>query len=222
VLRLVKVSKTYHTKFVQTAALSDISLDLREGEFVSITGPSGSGKSTLLNLLGLLEDFDHGQYELLGSDVTHLGDRARAWLRNRHFGFVFQAFQLIGSLTAVENVELPLRYRRMSQSQRRTAAMAALEKVGLTARSAHYPGQMSGGQQQRVALARALVVEPKLLLADEPTGNLDRQMSQGVLELMKQINATGTAILLITHDSELASSAHRCVRLVDGRVAVDA
>jgi putative ABC transport system ATP-binding protein len=221
-LRLEKVSKSYRTKFVQTAAVNDISLDVKEREFVSITGPSGSGKSTLLNVIGLLEDFDQGRYELLGSDVTRLSDRARAWLRNRHIGFVFQSFHLINNLTAVENVELPLRYRRLSQKERRKAALTALDKVGLTARSAHYPGQMSGGQQQRVAVARALVVEPKLLLADEPTGNLDRQMSQGVLELLRQINAAGTAIILITHDPELASCAHRRVSLLDGRIAAEA
>jgi putative ABC transport system ATP-binding protein len=220
-LRLKGLTKVFRTRYVETFALRDVSLEVGAGEFLSITGPSGSGKSTLLNVLGLLEGFTGGSYEFDGVDVRNLGDQAQSRLRNEAIGFVFQAFHLVPTLTASENVALPLHYRGLRRKEQAAQAAAALARVGLESRKFHYPAELSGGQQQRVAIARALVGDPKLLLADEPTGNLDQEMSRGVLDLLESINAAGTAVVLVTHDPELAAAARHCVHLIDGQVAVE-
>lgn len=221
-LRLKGLSKVFRTRYLETYALREVSLIVEAGEFLSITGPSGSGKSTLLNVLGLLEGFTAGSYEFDGVDVSSLDDQARSRLRNQSIGFVFQAFHLVPSLTVSENVALPLHYRGLGRREQAARVADALARVGLQSRQLHYPAQLSGGQQQRVAIARALVGGPRLLLADEPTGNLDREMSLGVLELLESIHAAGTAIVLVTHDTELAAAARRSIHVIDGQVAVGA
>ena len=219
-LQMQSVSKVFRTEQVETHALRSLDLHVREGEFVAVTGPSGSGKTTFLNIAGLLETFTRGQYLLDGQDVSHLGDDARSRLRNQKIGFIFQGFNLIPDLNLFDNCDVPLRYRGMPGNERRLRIEEALSNVGLGSRMKHYPAELSGGQQQRVAIARALAGEPKLLLADEPTGNLDSQMARGVMELLEQINAAGTTIVMVTHDPELAARAQRNVHIVDG-VATD-
>ena len=217
-LTMAKVSKTYRTDTVQTHALRDFSLQIEEGEFVAVTGPSGSGKTTFLNIAGLLEAFDSGAYSLDGRDVANLRDRDLSRLRNEKIGFIFQSFNLIPDIDVFDNVDVPLRYRGFGGAQRKQCIEAALERVGLAGRAKHLPSQLSGGQQQRAGIARALAGDPRFLLADEPTGNLDSQMAHGVLELLEEINAAGTTIVMVTHDPELAKRAKREVRLLDGVV----
>ncbi len=219
-LEMRKVSKVYRTAMVETHALRSLDLHVREGEFVAVTGPSGSGKTTFLNIAGLLETFSEGDYLLDGENVRGMSDDARSRLRNRKIGFIFQGFNLIPDLNLFDNVDVPLRYRGLSASDRKARIEKALGEVGLSSRMRHYPAELSGGQQQRVAIARALAGEPRLLLADEPTGNLDSQMARGVMELLEQINAAGTTIVMVTHDPELAARAQRNVHIVDG-VATD-
>ena len=215
-LTMTNVSKTYRTDTVQTHALRDFSLRIDEGDFVAVTGPSGSGKTTFLNIAGLLETFDGGAYELDGRDVANLSDNEISRLRNEKIGFIFQNFNLIPDLDVFDNVDVPLRYRGFGAAERKRRIDEALQRVGLAGRAKHLPAQLSGGQQQRVGVARALAGEPRFLLADEPTGNLDSQMAQGVLDLLEEINAAGTTIVMVTHDPELAARAKREVRLRDG------
>ncbi|MGV8941012.1 MAG: ABC transporter ATP-binding protein [Lysobacter sp.] len=215
-LHMQAVTKVYRTELVETHALRALDLHVREGEFVAVTGPSGSGKTTLLNIAGLLETFTGGVYKLDGEDVSTLSDDARSKLRNRKIGFIFQSFNLIPDLNLFDNVDVPLRYRGMSATERKQRIEGALSRVGLGSRMKHYPAELSGGQQQRAAIARALAGSPRLLLADEPTGNLDSQMARGVLEMLEEINAEGTTIVMVTHDPELAARAQRNVHIVDG------
>jgi putative ABC transport system ATP-binding protein len=215
-LEMRQVSKVYRTELVETHALRALDLHVREGEFVAVTGPSGSGKTTFLNIAGLLETFTGGTYTLDGQDVRGLSDDARSKLRNQKIGFIFQGFNLIPDLNLFDNVDVPLRYRGFDAADRRQRIEKALSQVGLGSRMKHYPTELSGGQQQRAAIARALAGSPKLLLADEPTGNLDSQMARGVLELLEEINAAGTTIVMVTHDPELAARAQRNVHIVDG------
>ncbi len=219
-LHMKDVSKVYRTEMIETHALRDFNIHVREGEFLAVTGPSGSGKTTFLNIAGLIEDFSRGEYRLDGVDVTGLGDDARSRLRNEKIGFIFQGFNLIADLNVFDNVDVPLRYRGLSSSERRRRIDAALERVGLASRKRHYPAELSGGQQQRAAIARAVAGDPRLLLADEPTGNLDSQMAREVMELLEQLNAGGATVVIVTHDSELAARAQRNVHIVDG-VATD-
>ena len=210
------VTKVYRTEVVETHALRSLDLHVCEGEFVAVTGPSGSGKTTFLNIAGLLESFTGGTYKLDGEDVSGLSDDARSKLRNQKIGFIFQSFNLIPDLNLFDNVDVPLRYRGMSASERKQRIEDALARVGLGSRMKHYPAELSGGQQHRAAIARALAGSPRLLLADEPTGNLDSQMARGVLEMLEEINAAGTTIVMVTHDPELAARAQRNVHIVDG------
>jgi putative ABC transport system ATP-binding protein len=198
--------------------LRELDLKINAGEFVAITGPSGSGKTTFLNVTGLLEEFDAGSYILDGNDVSKLSDDKRSDIRNEKIGFIFQSFNLIPDLNVADNVDVPLRYRRFNAAERNRRVAAALERVGLTSRAKHLPAQLSGGQQQRVAIARALAGEPRVILADEPTGNLDTTMSMQVMELLEAINAAGTTIVMVTHNPELAARAHRNVHIIDGRL----
>ncbi len=217
-LKMSHLAKVYRTEVVETYALRDLSLTVREGEFVAVTGPSGSGKTTFLNVAGLLETPSGGEYVLDGEDVSRLGDDARSRIRNQKIGFIFQAFNLIPDLNVFDNVDVPLRYRRFAAAERRRRILDALERVGLSARARHYPAELSGGQQQRVAIARALAGSPRLLLADEPTGNLDTQMARGVMELLEGIHREGATIVMVTHDPELAVRAQRNVHIIDGQV----
>ncbi|HKZ74513.1 MAG TPA: ABC transporter ATP-binding protein [Steroidobacteraceae bacterium] len=218
-LRMQNISKIYRTDLIETHALRDFSLDVNGGEFVAVTGPSGSGKTTFLNVAGLLEAFEKGAYVLDDEDVSRLSDDARSRLRNEKLGFIFQSFNLIPDLDIYDNVDVPLRYRRMKASDRHTRITSALEIVGLASRMKHMPSQLSGGQQQRAAIARAIAGDPKFLLADEPTGNLDSLMARQVLDLLEQINEMGTTVIMVTHDPELARRAHRNVHIVDGQLS---
>ena len=218
-LRMNNLSKVYRTHMIETHALRGFDIHVREGEFVAVTGPSGSGKTTFLNIAGLLEEFTDGTYLLDGVEVRGLSDDARSRLRNEKIGFIFQGFNLIPDLNLFDNVDVPLRYRGLNAAERKRRIEDALGKVGLASRARHYPAELSGGQQQRVAIARALAGSPRLLLADEPTGNLDTQMARGVMELLEQINAEGTTIVMVTHDPELAARAARNVHIVDGQVS---
>ena len=217
-LSMQHISKVYRTDLVETHALRDFSVDVGDGEFVAVTGPSGSGKTTFLNIAGMLESFTSGTYMLDGEDVSGLNDNDRSKIRNRKIGFIFQSFNLIPDLDLFDNVDVPLRYRGMKASERKERIQHALETVGLASRMKHVPAQLSGGQQQRVAIARALAGEPRFLLADEPTGNLDSLMARQVLDLLEEINEKGTTIIMVTHDAELARRAHRNVQLLDGQV----
>ena len=212
------ISKVYRTDTVATHALREVSLLVEEGEFVAVVGPSGSGKSTFLNIAGLLETFDDGGYRLDGEDVSALNDNARSKLRNQKIGFIFQSFNLIPDLNVFDNVDVPLRYRGFKAAERKRRIEGVLETVGLGGRMKHLPAQLSGGQQQRVAIARALAGEPRFLLADEPTGNLDSATASGVMELLDGIHSEGATIIMVTHDPDLAARAQRIVRLADGRV----
>jgi len=215
-LEMHQVTKVYRTELVETHALRSLDLHVRGGEFVAVTGPSGSGKTTFLNIAGLLETFSGGAYRLDGEDVSGLSDNARSRLRNQKIGFIFQSFNLIPDLNLFDNADVPLRYRGMPAAERKQRIEEAMAKVGLGSRMKHYPAELSGGQQQRAAIARALAGGPKLLLADEPTGNLDTQMARGVLELLEEINQQGATIVMVTHDPELAARAQRNVHIVDG------
>jgi putative ABC transport system ATP-binding protein len=217
-IQLNDLSKVFYTDEVETHALSGINLDIQSGEFVSIAGPSGCGKTTLLSILGLLDSPTAGKYLLDGEPVESLSAGQRAKIRNQAIGFVFQAFNLIGDLTVYENVELPLTYRGMGGSERRERVEAALERVGMAHRMKHYPSQLSGGQQQRVAVARAIVGKPLILLADEPTGNLDSKNGNAVVELLKELHEEGATICMVTHDPRYAHVADRSVHLFDGQV----
>jgi len=218
VIKLQSVAKVFLTDEVETHALSDVNLQIAKGEYVSIDGPSGCGKSTLLSILGLLDSASSGEYWLNGQAVADLPARDRARVRNREIGFIFQSFNLIGDLTVFENVELPLTYRGMAANERRERVGQALERVGMAHRAKHLPSQLSGGQQQRVAVARAVAGEPALLLADEPTGNLDSKSGESVMELLHQLHGTGASICMVTHDPRYARHAQRNIHLFDGRV----
>jgi putative ABC transport system ATP-binding protein len=218
-ITLDNVSKIYHTDRIETLALRNINLEVDEGEFVSIMGPSGCGKSTMLNLLGLLDQPSEGEVRFGGTNMGDKTDSELAPLRNRELGFVFQTFHLISDLRVIDNVEIPLLYRNMSAKERREMATKALEDVGLGARTQHFPTQLSGGQQQRVTIARAMVGGPRILLADEPTGNLDSHMGEEILGLLKRLNSErGTTIIMVTHNKENADATDRTIRLFDGRV----
>ena len=217
-IKLEGITKVFYTDEVETHALSGIHLQINQGEYVSIAGPSGCGKSTLLSLLGLLDSPTEGTYTLNGQSVAHLNHSARARIRHREVGFIFQSFNLIGDLTVFENVELPLTYRGMSAGERKERVNAALEKVGMAHRIKHYPSQLSGGQQQRVAVARALGGKPAILLADEPTGNLDSKNGEAVMELLRELHREGATICMVTHDPRFARHADRTVHLFDGRI----
>ena len=218
-LEMTEVSKFYRTDSIETRALSEITLQVQAGEFVAIMGPSGCGKTTFLNVAGLLDTFDKGRYLLDGVDVSRLGDADMSRIRNRKIGFIFQSFNLIPDLNVHDNIDVPLRYQGLGGRKRREVIEEALQKVGLMARRKHHPSQLSGGQQQRVAIARALAGSPKLILADEPTGNLDSAMADEIMSLLDQINREGTTIVMVTHDPGLAVHAHRIVRMRDGRLA---
>src|SRR5204862_209423 len=217
-IKLDGVTKVFFTDEVETHALSGIHLQINKGEYVSIAGPSGCGKSTLLSILGLLDSPSEGQYLLNSRPVATLAASERARVRNREIGFIFQSFNLIGDLNVFENVELPLTYRGMRSAERKTRVQQALEKVGMAHRSKHLPSQLSGGQQQRVAVARALVGEPAILLADEPTGNLDSRNGEQVMELMRELHRAGATVCMVTHDPRFSRHADRTVHLFDGRV----
>jgi putative ABC transport system ATP-binding protein len=217
-VRLEGVSKIFQADEVETHALSGVHLRIHCGEFVSIAGPSGCGKSTLLSIVGLLDSPTEGGYAIHGTPVASLSISERSRIRNREIGFVFQAFNLIGDLTVFENVELPLTYRNMAASERRRRVQEVLERVGMAHRMKHYPAQLSGGQQQRVAVARALGGQPSILLADEPTGNLDSKNSEAVMDLLKELHGEGATICMVTHDPRYAGMADRSIHLVDGRI----
>jgi len=217
-IKLDAVTKVFVTDEVETHALAGIHMDIKKGEYVAIAGPSGCGKSTLLAILGLLDSPSGGSYTLKGKPVENLKLSERARIRNREIGFIFQAFNLIGDLTVYENVELPLTYRGMGSAERKKRVHEALERVGMAHRVKHYPSQLSGGQQQRVAVARALVGEPAILLADEPTGNLDSANGEAVMELLRELHRAGATICMVTHDPRYARHADRSVHLFDGRI----
>ncbi len=217
-LRMQGVTKVYRADRVETVALNEITLEVEPGEFVAVMGPSGCGKTTFLNVAGLLDTFDRGAYHLDGEDVSKLGDTRMSRIRNQKIGFVFQSFNLIPDLNVFDNVDVPLRYRGMSSRQRQAVIQEVLNMVGLSARARHYPSQLSGGQQQRVAIARALSGKPGLILADEPTGNLDSRMAAEIMQLLEKINEEGTTIVMVTHDPALAARARREIHLLDGRV----
>jgi putative ABC transport system ATP-binding protein len=215
---LQSIEKVYRTDRIETVALTNVNLDVRQGEFISVMGPSGCGKSTLLNLMGLLDVPSKGTVQINGSPIDSYSDRSLAAIRNREIGFIFQTFHLIPDLSVVDNVEIPLLYRRMSSKERRARALKALDRVGLGSRVHHFPSQLSGGQQQRVAIARAIVGTPRILLADEPTGNLDSQMGDEIMHILKQLNEEERAtIVMVTHDQQKAEQTGRIVRLFDGR-----
>jgi putative ABC transport system ATP-binding protein len=218
IIRLEGVTKVFYTDEVETHALSSVNLDIANGEFVSIAGPSGCGKSTLLSILGLLDSLTNGSYWLNGESVTNLTAAELAGIRNREVGFVFQSFNLIGDLTIYENVELPLRYRGLGSAERKRCVTEALEKVEMSHRAKHLPSQLSGGQQQRVAVARAVAGNPSILLADEPTGNLDSKNGEAVMEILQELHKGGSTICMVTHDQRYARLAEREVNLFDGRI----
>ena len=217
-LKMTDVTKTYRTDLVETRALHHISLTVEEGEFAAVSGPSGSGKTTFLNITGLLDTFASGTYELDGVDVSRLSDREQARIRNEKIGFVFQSFNLIPDLDVFDNVDVPLRYRGFPAAERRRRIEESISRVGLAARLHHLPSQLSGGQQQRVAIARALAVSPRLILADEPTGNLDSATAQEIMSLLHEVNDAGTTIVMVTHDPSCAAHAARQIHILDGRL----
>lgn len=220
-LSMQNISMVYRAGLVETHALKNFSLEVDEGDFVSVTGPSGSGKTTFLNIAGLLEQFTSGTYKLDGKDVSALSDKEASKVRNEKIGFVFQGFNLVPDLNLFDNVDVPLRYRGFNAAERKRRIEKVLETVGLASRMKHLPSQLSGGQQQRVAIARALAGEPRFLLADEPTGNLDSQMAMSVMELISEINRGGTTIVMVTHDPVLAEIASRNIHILDGQVSND-
>jgi putative ABC transport system ATP-binding protein len=218
-LVMKNISKVFQISDVQTHALRDFNLRVNEGDFVSVTGPSGSGKTTFLNIAGLLESYTSGEFLLDGEEVGKLNDSGRSRMRNEKIGFIFQGFNLIPDLNLYDNVDVPLRYRGFNSKERRKRIEQNLERVGLASRMKHLPSQLSGGQQQRVAIARALATDPRFLLADEPTGNLDSSMAQGVMSLLEEINQQGTTIVMVTHDPILAAQSRRCIQVKYGRVS---
>ncbi|MFL5498637.1 MAG: ABC transporter ATP-binding protein [Gemmatimonadaceae bacterium] len=220
-IHLEGIQKVFQADDIETHALQDVHIDIQPGEYVAIAGPSGCGKTTLLALLGLLDTPTKGTYLLAGEPVSHLTPSQRAHIRNRQIGFIFQAFNLIGDLTVYENVELPLTYRGLSTSDRHRRVMAALERVGVSHRMKHYPSQLSGGQQQRAAVARAVAGDPLILLADEPTGNLDSTNGEAVMDLLRELHRGGATICMVTHDPRYAAHADRSIHLFDGRVVED-
>jgi len=212
------VRKIYRTNLLETHALSNLDLVVRRGEFLAVMGPSGSGKTTFLNVTGLLDDFEAGEYRLDGVDVTGLNDRAMSRIRNEKIGFVFQTFNLIPDLDVYDNIDVPLRYRGLGGPERKERIVRAIEQVGLGGRLRHYPSQLSGGQQQRVAIARVLAGDPRLILADEPTGNLDTSMSHDIMDILERVNEGGTTIVMVTHNPDCAARASREIHLLDGRL----
>lgn len=221
-ITLTNIEKVYQTKSIETVALQNVNLVVPKGEFLSIMGPSGCGKSTLLNIVGLLDEPSNGLVEIDGKQITNYKDKELSKLRNQKIGFVFQSYHLINDLSVLDNVELPLLYRNASVSEKKKRAMVALEKVGLSARTSHYPNQLSGGQRQRVAIARALVGQPELILADEPTGNLDSVMGEEVMNILLNLNREdGTTIVMVTHDETMALKTERLVRFFDGQKVSD-
>jgi len=216
-IQMKEIERVYRTDRIETVALQNVNLEIGNGEFVSIMGPSGSGKSTLLNVMGLLDEPTRGRLAIGGEWIGPFSDRKLAKIRNETIGFVFQTFHLVGDLNVVDNVEIPLIYRRVSGKERRRAALEALDRVGLTSRAFHFPTQLSGGQQQRVAIARAIVGKPRIVLADEPTGNLDSQMGDEIMAILRELNREGTTVVMVTHDNRLAATTGRIVRLFDGR-----
>jgi putative ABC transport system ATP-binding protein len=216
-IKLTNVEKVYRTSAIETLALDQINLDIQKGEFVSIMGPSGCGKSTLLNIMGLLDEPSSGKVEIDQMTVDLFRDKELAHLRNQKIGFIFQSFHLINDLSVIDNVEIPLLYRAVGGKERRALAKAALEKVGLSNRMKHFPNQLSGGQKQRVAIARAIVGNPEIILADEPTGNLDSAMGNEIINILLQLNQEGTTIAMVTHDEQMANKTNRLIRLFDGR-----
>jgi putative ABC transport system ATP-binding protein len=221
-IRMQGIKKVFYTDEVETHALADVHFEIKKGEYVAISGPSGCGKTTLLSILGLLDVPSGGEYDLNGHSVARLAPADRARVRNREIGFIFQAFNLIGDLTVFENVELPLTYREMSALERKDRVNAALERVGMSHRAKHFPAQLSGGQQQRVAVARAVAGDPAILLADEPTGNLDSKNGEAVMALLKELHDNGSTICMVTHDARYAQHADREVQLFDGKVVDEA
>ena len=217
-IKIENVSKSFRTEEVETFALRGVSLDVNKGEFVAIMGPSGCGKSTLLNILGLLDNPSDGKYILDGTDVSSLKEKQRTGLRKGKIGFVFQNFNLIDELTVEENVELPLRYLNVSASERKTRVKEVLERMGISHRAKHFPQQLSGGQQQRAAIARAVIARPELILADEPTGNLDSKNGQEVMDLLTELNREGTTIVMVTHSQHDAAYTNRVINLFDGKI----
>jgi putative ABC transport system ATP-binding protein len=218
-IEMTAISKIFRTATIETHALRSLTIQVDTGEFVAVTGHSGSGKTTLLNVAGLLEEFDDGSYRLDNQDVSRLNDSERSQIRNEKIGFIFQGFNLIPDLNVYDNIAEPLHYRRMPGRERHQRTVSALERVGLSARVRHFPSQLSGGQQQRAAIARAIAGHPRLILADEPTGNLDTTMSSQIMDLLHEINAAGTTIVMVTHNPELAQRAHRQIHVVDGQIA---
>ena len=217
-IKTINLSKAYQTDEIETLSLDKINLTVREGEFLAIMGPSGCGKSTLLNILGLIDNPSSGEMYFLGKEVSKYNERQRAELRKNHIGFIFQSFNLIDELTVQENIELPLLYQKISTAERKKLALEVMEKLQIAHRAKHFPQQLSGGQQQRVAVARAVVTKPKMILADEPTGNLDSRNGDEVMDIIKSLNATGTTVIMVTHSPEHAQQAERVVNLFDGKL----
>ena len=222
--KMIKVNdlcKVFRTEEIETTALNNVSFEINDGEFVAIMGPSGCGKSTLLNILGLLDNPTTGSYELLGKEVANLKEKDRTKFRKGNIGFVFQSFNLIDELNVYDNVELPLRYLNISASERKEKVTAILKRMNISHRAQHFPQQLSGGQQQRVAIARVVILNPKLILADEPTGNLDSKNGREVMELLKELNSEGTTIVMVTHSQKDAACAQRTINLFDGKIVSD-
>ena len=217
-IKLNKLTKVYRTDEVESTALNEVSFEINQGEFVSIMGPSGCGKSTLLNILGMLDKPESGSYEFLGNEVGHLNEKGRSDVRKKNIGFIFQNFNLIDELTVFENIELPLIYNKIPTTERKQRVNELLEKIGIAHRTSHFPQQLSGGQQQRVAVARALITKPPLILADEPTGNLDSSNGNEVMELLCKLHEAGTTIVMVTHSVHDASYSNRTINLLDGQI----
>jgi putative ABC transport system ATP-binding protein len=217
-LKMTGISKAYRSEVLEIFALRDLSIHVREGEFIAVTGPSGSGKSTFLSIAGMLDDFTDGAYELDGVNVCRMSDRERSRLRSEKIGFIFQSFNLLNDLTVRDNIEMPLRYRGLAASDIRRRVGSSLGRVGLSKCAKYYPAELSGGQQQRVAVARALAGSPRLLLADEPTGNLDEEMAKDIMDLLQELHRDGATIVLVTHSTEMMRRAEREVRIVDGSI----
>jgi putative ABC transport system ATP-binding protein len=217
-IKLNELTKVYRTDEIESTALNAVSFEINQGEFVSIMGPSGCGKSTLLNILGMLDKPESGSYKFMGNEVSHLNEKGRSNVRKKNIGFIFQNFNLIDELTVFENVELPLLYNKVPSSERKQRVNELLEKIGIAHRASHFPQQLSGGQQQRVAVARALITKPPLILADEPTGNLDSSHGNEVMELMCELHDAGTTIVMVTHSSHDASYSERIINLLDGQI----
>ena len=217
-IKLSKLSKVYRTDEIESTALNEVTFEIKQGEFVSVMGPSGCGKSTLLNILGMLDKPESGSYQFLGKEVAQLNEKARSEVRKKNIGFIFQNFNLIDELTVFENIELPLLYNKVNASERKKRVNELIEKIGISHRASHFPQQLSGGQQQRVAVARALITKPPLILADEPTGNLDSSHGNEVMEMMCELNEAGTTIIMVTHSAHDASYSNRIINLLDGQI----